>query len=206
MWIINSLFNFIFPSSCFVCKKEKNFICQNCLNNFSLCINQKNSDTYSHYSYKDKNIQKIIKAMKYYHQRNLIKYITFPIIKNVPVFINEENSLLVPIPTTTIRKYLRGYNQSEEIAKIISAELNLPYTFDLLKRNKQTKRQVSVRTISARLKNQKGSFILNNVGKYKNKNIILIDDVITTGATINEAKNILIKNGFKNIKAVTLAH
>ena len=206
MWIINLIFETIFPKTCFICKKEKEGICKRCLNNFSLCINQKNNYTYSHYSYRDINVQKIIKSIKYYHQRNLIRDITLPIINNISNFTDKENLLLVPIPMTTIRKYLRGYNQSEEITKIISNELNLPYAFDLLKRKKQIKRQVEVRTLSARLKNQKGCFILINEEKYKNKNIILIDDVITTGATIEEARNILIKNGFKNIKAITLAH
>lgn len=57
-----------------------------------------------------------------------------------------------------------------------------------------------------RLKNQKNVFKLKNPEKIKNQNIILFDDVYTTGATINEARKILKKAGTKNIKVIVLTH
>ncbi|HIP33349.1 MAG TPA: ComF family protein [Bacteroidia bacterium] len=57
-----------------------------------------------------------------------------------------------------------------------------------------------------RLKNQKNVFKLKNPEKIKNQNIILFDDVYTTGATINEARKVLKKAGVKNIKVIVLTH
>ncbi|HIP21469.1 MAG TPA: ComF family protein [Candidatus Pacebacteria bacterium] len=57
-----------------------------------------------------------------------------------------------------------------------------------------------------RLKNQKNVFKLKNPEKIKNQNIILFDDVYTTGATINEARKVLKKAGAKNIKVIVLTH
>lgn len=213
MWIlfffINSSINILFPKSCFICKSKNYIICPNCLSNFSLNVDQPYSYISSYFSYKDNNIRKIIHSIKYYHRKDLIE----PLVKTTlskSLNLEPENYILIPIPIHWWRKLLRGYNQSELITKQYSKLTNIPYKTNILHRSKLTKRQVKSKNKNERIKNQINSFYIktndNLLENIKNKNIILIDDVTTTGSTINEARNILMKNGFKNVTAITLAH
>lgn len=211
MWILYSLNNFIidilFPKRCFLCKKENDTICKNCLNNISLSVETPYNFIHSHFSYKDMNLKKIIHNAKYFHRKDLFP----PLVEQTYPEINQlletnKNYVLIPVPMPVFRKILRGYNQAEIIAKIYSTKLNIPYNTDILYRKKETVRQIRSVNRSSRLKNQKGSFDVRNFDKICNKTIILIDDVTTTGSTLNEARNVFIKNGIREVIAITLAH
>lgn len=102
-----------------------------------------------------------------------------------------------------IRKLIRGYNHSEILAKKIAKHAGLPYE-NLLYRQKFQIQQVKTRSKSERLKNQRNAFNLR--GNVTNKDIILIDDVTTTGATLLEARTLLLKNGARSVLAYTIAH
>jgi ComF family protein len=115
-----------------------------------------------------------------------------------------ENTVLVPIPMPLIRKYIRGYNQSEHIARILSQQLQVPVDMGILKRLRSPKRQVTLKTKSERIKNQRQSFVVNKTVSLLD--IILIDDVTTTGATLQEARDLLLSLGAKSVRAITLAH
>jgi predicted amidophosphoribosyltransferase len=84
--------------------------------------------------------------------------------------------------------------------KILSSEKKN----NLKKRHR--KPQSSIKSRQERVKNQKNAYKLNYPKKIKDKNIILFDDIYTTGATVNEIKKILKKAGAKNIKIIVLAH
>ena len=71
---------------------------------------------------------------------------------------------------------------------------------------KNTEHQARIKDRRARLKNLSGSFAVKNEGLIKNKNIILIDDITTTGATLAEAKKILKQAGVRKVIAFTVAH
>lgn len=208
MWILyNFLTDILFPKSCFVCKKPKNIICKNCLTNFSRAVDSTSAYTYSHFSYKDENIKKIIHYIKYFHQKDLIRPLVEESLNDFKKLIDiERKYLLIPIPSTRLRKMIRGYNQAEIISKTYSELLNIPYQTNILYRNKNTKQQAKSKNKTERINNQKGSFQIKNFESLKDKTIILCDDVTTTGATLEEARNVLLKNGFKNIVAITLAH
>ena len=77
---------------------------------------------------------------------------------------------------------------------------------DNLIKVKHTKPQSLMKNKIERLKNQKNAFKLRREEKILNKNIILFDDIYTTGATVNEIKNLLLKSGAKNVKIIVLAH
>ncbi|MFA6608439.1 MAG: phosphoribosyltransferase family protein [Candidatus Paceibacterota bacterium] len=111
---------------------------------------------------------------------------------------------IVPIPMPKIRKYIRGYNQAELIAKELSQKTSIPIKNNVLTRTYSPKRQVKSHTRNERLKNQHNSF--QTTSSVNGLNIILVDDVITTGATIFEARNILQKSGANKVVAISLAH
>ncbi len=128
---------------------------------------------------------------------------------NSPLYSRDVNKkyLLIPVPLHPKRQKMRGYNQSELIAKEIEA-IN-PDIFLLegrvLLKIKETPSQVSVQDRKKRLRNIRGSFGVIYPEKITGKNIVLIDDIITTGATITEAKKVLLKYGANKVLAVTIA-
>ena len=212
MWILSNLYNnfinIIFPKKCFLCKKEKEIICKKCLSGLSLSLDTPYYFIFSYFSYRDKNLKRIMHHAKYFHRKDLflpLVSFTTEVFKN-EIIDNPNDYILIPIPMPTFRKILRGYNQTEIIAQIYSRQLNIPHKTNILFRKKDTVRQIKSKTRSGRLQNQKGSFEIKNTEEIKNKKIILIDDITTTGSTLNEARNVFLKNGIKDVIAITLAH
>jgi ComF family protein len=99
---------------------------------------------------------------------------------------------------------MRGYNQADFIARELSQECSLPYTTKLLTRTGRHIRQVTTKSRSERLKNQNNSFVAK--GNVEGLHCILVDDVTTTGATIDEARKTLLRAGAMTVHAVTIAH
>jgi len=124
------------------------------------------------------------------------------------------DTIIIPIPLHSKRQKERGYNQSELIAKELVKILgvkNLQLQKDILKKIKATQTQVSTKNKTERTKNMKDCFEVNlkntkNIQNIKNKNIVILDDIVTTGSTLNEAKKVLAKAGLKNIFLYALAH
>lgn len=118
-----------------------------------------------------------------------------------------EKPLIVPIPLYKKREKERGYNQSEVIARLMAKKFKLSYCPDLLIRVKPTKPQAKLK-VEERLKNIKNAFYLNPYYKLlatNYKNIVLIDDIWTTGITLKTCGNLLKRKGFKKVWGLTLA-
>jgi ComF family protein len=200
-------------------------VCESCLRKCTKSIETPYLYITSIYSFKDPFIKQAIHEIKYYHHSDLIE----PFAKEMSIclkkVLDESRSMeqessklnptishelsaidwvIVPVPMPRLRKYIRGYNQAELIAQAISKKLSLLIRTDLLIRSRTPKRQVRTKSRTDRLNNQKNSFKV--IRCVKNLNIILVDDVTTTGATISEAREILLKSGANNVKAVTIAH
>ena len=163
------------------------------------------------YSFSDPLIKKVIHAIKYFHRKDLIEPLTEELAKELSKIISSgsynlvpNTYLLVPIPMPLLRKYMRGYNQAEIIAIELSKKCSLPLNTKILVRKKSPKRQVTTKTKGERLRNQHNTFEV--IGNTQGKHIILVDDVTTTGATLFEARNVLLKAGANTVRAVTLAH
>lgn len=111
---------------------------------------------------------------------------------------------VIPIPLHTTRLRQREFNQAQILSNHIASEFNKNVLSDGLKRIRNTKTQTELEE-TKRFLNIQGSFLLNENQDVKNKNILLVDDVLTTGATASEAARVL-KNGGANIVFVlTLA-
>ena len=122
---------------------------------------------------------------------------------------NFDNPLLIPIPISKKKKLERGYNQTELIAnEIYKLDKNnsFEYRKNILKKIKNTLSQSRTKNKKEREENLKGCFKVIMPKLVKNRNIILLDDVITTGATLNEAKKTLQQYNPKHIICITLAH
>lgn len=125
------------------------------------------------------------------------------LLKEKILHINIESPILTFVPMSSKSYKKRGYNQSEYLAKVVGRELNIPVVNTLYK-CKETLDQIGLNG-NERWSNVDDSFKLNKGIKIENRKIIIIDDVITTGATAYNCGKELMKNGAKEINILTVA-
>lgn len=124
------------------------------------------------------------------------------------IFIHEklDIDIIIPVPIHWTKLIFRKYNQAALLASDISKLLKIPSNCILLKKQRHT---LSQSTLSAqkRSKNLKNAFYVDKTktNLIKNKNILLIDDVMTTGATVRECSKVLIKSGCATVYVATIA-
>lgn len=116
----------------------------------------------------------------------------------------KEYDFLIPVPLHKKREQKRGYNQSLKFAEGLSLLLTIPINQNVLIRTKQTITQTR-KTRAERWENVKSVFALQDTGQVKNKSVALIDDVITTGATIEAIAQKLLDAGCKKLSIICLA-
>jgi ComF family protein len=112
--------------------------------------------------------------------------------------------LILPVPLHPKRLRWRGFNQSVLLARQVSRAYNTPMDPFVLVRRRETPPQTQL-TEEERRKNMRGAFAVNPNKPIKNKAILLIDDVYTSGATVNECSRTLRRAGAKNVYILTLA-
>lgn len=103
---------------------------------------------------------------------------------------NWKIDLIIPVPLHVTKQSRRGYNQSELIARGIAEALNTPYQNHLVIRQQKTKTQTRKSKVK-RLENVNAIYRIQDAGAFEAKNVLLIDDVITTGATIGELAGLI---------------
>ncbi len=159
---------------------------------------------FSYFKYQKANtFQKLIHKLKYsgyYRIGTFLGNLLGERIKAQNLFT--EYNLLIPVPIHKIKKIERGYNQTEYFAKELSKLLKIQCKNDLLIR-KIYKESQTKHNKAERLKNVQGIFEVNKPEYIKNKNIIIIDDIVTTGATVNEISKICKKAGANKISVIT---
>lgn len=158
--------------------------------------------------YDDPILREAIKSFKYQFVESLKK----PLAKLAIDYLKKENLadkfsdfVIAPVPLTLRRKLNRGFNQSELLAKEIGSFLNCPVV-NLLKRKRFKFPQAEITDWQKRKENITGAFALNNKLQITNiKKVILVDDVSTSGATLEEAASVLKKAGAKEIYGLVIA-
>lgn len=108
----------------------------------------------------------------------------------------------VPLSSKRLRR--RGYNQAELLAKEIAKSLNIPF-MPLLKKNKDNPAQSGAKSAKERLSNVVGVYSLQGKTRLEGKTVLLVDDIVTTGATLSECARMLRKAGAERVYAATLA-
>jgi len=152
-------------------------------------------------------VQKLLYKFKYNGKHFLSKDLAFQMhqcIKDNPFYQNID--YIFPVPLHYARRVKRGYNQAELLAKHLSHFSGIPILKNLLKRTKRTKAQFLLNK-KERLLNMENSFALNKdkAALIKNKTILLVDDIATTCATLNECAKALKPARARKIIAVTAA-
>jgi ComF family protein len=148
--------------------------------------------------YEDETVNKLIKACKYRFVKDIAALLGEVLYTELKKQV--KSGVCIPVPLSTRRKRWRGFNQATEIAKTVSVRNGLEYR-DCLKKIRHTKAQAKL-SEQARLLNLENCFVLKENAPDE---IILIDDVITTGATLNECARVLRVAGAKKITIATVA-
>lgn len=156
----------------------------------------------------DKPMQKSIADFKFKGRREYSDFYINELVKRFGHDIKQlKPDVLVPVPIHKDKRLQRGYNQAEIIAKGLGKELNIPVLSELLQRNKNTLPQKQLND-KERLKNLEKAFNLSNEEYKKYRNIIhkvlLVDDIYTTGSTIEACTNILMENGITEVYFVSI--
>jgi len=115
-----------------------------------------------------------------------------------------EIDLVTPVPLHWWRKWGRGYNQAEAVARELAAALQVPFASRLLRRVRWTPQQVQP-TRDARRENVKGAFRVGRGARLTGKAVLLVDDVMTTGSTLSEAARMLRNAGADRVVVAVLA-
>lgn len=119
-------------------------------------------------------------------------------------FIKEEKPIIISVPLFWYKENQRGFNQAEIFAQKFAQLWNLEFKKDLLIRSKFTKSQIGL-TEQKRQKNIVNAFSFNSNIQYPISNIILVDDIWTTGATLKACGALLKKSGVKEVWGLTIA-
>jgi competence protein ComFC len=216
MDLLNTIFDLIFPLNCISCKEKGSDLCLKCLNSFPEAERESASWIFPLFDYRNPSMKKAIWLLKYKGKKRLAKVFAEAMyarileeLGDLAQFNNFREPILIPIPLAPRRKRERGFNQALLICeKLIKLDKNINFKLEknILIKPKDTEHQAKIGDRNKRLKNIIGSFVVKNQELIKNKNIILIDDVTTTGATLNEAKKMLKRTGVKKVIAFTIAH
>ena len=183
------------------------YLCEKCLRNLPI-MTEVQTDHFSPFYYEEP-IRSMILKLKYtsngFIAKALAPYLAAVYLRLIQPTLSQQ-PIIIPVPLHRSRQHERGYNQSEVLAKELATYLNLPVIANVLTRARKTVIQKHM-DAATRATNLRGAFKVDTTqtSVIQNKNILLIDDVYTTGATTHECAAVLRNNGARNIIILTLA-
>lgn len=233
--ILLKISSFFYPVTCSLCgqklpAEEKNRVCKKCKKDFKeveglictkcgipldgggehcyVCKDNKNAFFFdrmrSSYLYKD-GLRALVLKFKYSDRMFLAADLAAGMVKTFKDndFYHDAD-IIIPVPLNIFRRIRRGYNQAALLAFEISRHTLKPVSEKVLIRKKITKPQFKL-SKKERFDNIKDSFAVKKGAAVKNKNVLLIDDIVTTSATVSACANALKKAGAAKVNVLTLA-
>ncbi len=224
----------IFPIRCIGCGKFGAYLCKKCLGTLSIkknfeCIGCKRNTPFGQTCYlcaKTNSVDQLLIAADYNNPlvEKTLKFLKYRFISDLerPLFVLVKNYLkwltlkkdfnvfganppLVPVPLHSRRLNWRGFNQSELLAKDLADTFQMEMAGDIIERTINATPQADIKEREERLKNLNGIFKIWNKDKLMSREVILVDDVCTTGATLNECAKVLKENGASKVIALVIA-
>ena len=230
-----NILDLFFPKYCVNCKKYGDFLCADCFSFLSFdtkniclvcgkpaynglthprCIGKyKINGSFTGIVYNSVSKKLIFKFKYKPYLSNLSSYLTDLLYEsliqdeefNKVLSSRQDELILVPIPLSRAKLRKRGYNQAEKLAKALSKKFNIPVE-ECLERTKDTKPQMGLNK-KERAENISNAFRLKegHSAVFKNRCVILVDDILTTGSTFSETAGVLKHHGAREVWAVALA-
>lgn len=201
----------VYPPVCCGCHKIGHHLCPNCYGLIQFNLTPLNLPIEENY------LDEIHAVAGYYFPlNNLIKLLKYKHVKEIGEILGRmiydtsdvpPSDIITSVPLHPTRQRQRGFNQAEVIARELATQSGIPYS-PLLIRKFHTKNQAMMKTKTDRLKNLQNIFSpsLNFKNNKPPPTVLIIDDVITTGSTLNECAKVLKQNGVQKVIALCVAH
>lgn len=223
LYLYKALLDFVYPPLCYLCnnrvEEEEGLICKACWRKLNVLKEKDCADLWiskgagekvyftrlvALWEY-DSQVQRVIHLLKYQGRRSLAQQIGQRLATLVSTDSEyREADLIVPVPLHHRKFRERGYNQSWLLGKAISEETGIRCEKRALKRIRYTRSQTELKA-KERLGNVKGAFKVVKDKLIKDKVIIVIDDLVTTGSTINSCAQALVSSGARKVLALAAA-
>ncbi len=224
--VFDYFLDFLFPPTCVSCRSEGSWVCTACLGSLErhandrcpfckkssirgfLCLWCREqyalSQVIAAVAY-DEHVRRIIHAIKFGYVSLCVPLLA-PFLHDAwRIYGGEGSPVVVPIPLHAWRMRERGFNQAAFFAKEFARLADFEYRDNVLVRTRTTHAQAELPR-EDRLRNVEGAFACEGPGDILNANILLVDDVFTSGSTLNEAARTLRKAGARDVHALTFAH
>lgn len=233
MSFVESLWDLLFPRACFLCEREGSLLCTSCesalpFSSWWYCpVCRKRSPDFkacedcakrtrlsalgSALPYEDLRVRKLLHSFKYDAVEALgeplgnilVKYLSA---SGIFASLAKSELILVAVPLHSRKTRWRGFNQAKLLAQEISKWFDIPLFGGVLVRKEARKAQVEIREAKERKENVKGVFMLGaGASNIKGYDVILVDDVVTSGATLEECARMLRQAGARRVFGLALA-
>lgn len=215
MW--NDLLLLLFPERCVNCNKTGSALCALCERTITTKPRALSPTLATLFDYQHPVVKRALWALKYHRKRPLGKYFGLALYREFfkPLArehrTSKETIVLVPIPASVKAVAMRGYNHSGLIAESIAEAgladgLSVTVERHLLYKKRENARQVEAQNKAGREKNVEDLFEVRHCERVRGKTVVLIDDVVTTGSTIDAARKALMSCKPRRVLAVAVAH
>lgn len=232
--LIDAVLDFIYPRVCVCCNHElesdESFICQSCEDSLTYiqtpichtcgspvfregiekCDNCLRKQIYydqvrSELDYNDELVRQMIHAFKFEYMNSMVNGLSkYLVLAFEQYYSHEKIDLILSVPLHKSRLRQREFNQAHLLAKHFADDVHIPLCDDLVVRNRSTQPQSQLKP-NERMKNVKDAFSIRKPDEVNGKTILIIDDIVTTGSTVNEMSKVLRESGAKRIFALSLA-
>lgn len=219
------MFELIYPTCCAGCGRLGPLICQDCYDllpiiDSKICTKCGKPSNYlveecrdcrkKHFFFSQSrsfglyqgNLRELVRKLKYGNCRGLAEIFAHLLIEHSDAALFEVD-VITYVPLSRRKQGERGFNQAQLLANGIASKLGLPL-MDLLHQTKETKDQSKL-PANDRGRNVKGAFLVKDDSEIEDARILLVDDVFTTGSTVNECSKVILAAGAKLVKVATVA-
>jgi competence protein ComFC len=214
---LTRLLDLLFPEKCLSCGEKGSPLCKSCVSYLPVA-EPLSGDLYACLSYHNDTTRDALWRLKYKKKIGIAHSFAGIMLEHAIELLSEIRSfepgeinpfLVIPIPLSPARLRERGYNQADLITRdlcSIAPKNILEYAPSVLVKTRETPSQVSVHARNERLKNLRGCFAVSAPAAARGKDVVLVDDIITTGATMEEARKALKRAGARRVIGLAVAH
>ena len=213
--LIKSIVELLWPARCVACRQGSGFACPACLAQIAPAWRRppvfEHLDRFVACSALSETTEAFVYALKYRGLQDLATPLADRMcdvlaLRQTTRALFGTNPLIIPVPLHPTRLRQRSYNQADLLARRIASVAAMPMDATSLARTRATDQQVKQADRGARRDNMKGAFAVIDTATVTGRDIVLIDDVSTTGATLDDCARALKASGARTVSAIVLAH
>ena len=207
--VLQSVLDLVFPPQCVSCKQHGSILCSSCLTSMrpSVLLPPRHdvrgiNAVYALHSYEG-TLRMCIHALKYEGVTRLAEPLG-TLLAQLYLSYHVGADMFIPVPLHPARYKQRGYNHAEFLAQVCSTHVGVPSAPHLLTRTRATPAQVGL-TAEQRQQNMVNAFRVSATQAIAKRKIVIVDDVCTTGATLEACATVLLRAGAVSVNALVLA-